>query len=207
MISKFRYILIAFILINSLLKAQEPTKESVYSEITDIYKYIQQVSFDFVLKEEGFSGHLTAKKGNKYKMVVNKRVIICNGKTVWNYSPDENKVYISDFEEFEDQLSIDKIFFSFLNSFKPLKITEGKNEKGEKVYTLLLKTDKDFETTMNISLVELTINHETFDIEKFQINEPQKMTWIIKKLKLRKKSEDSLFEFYPPENCEIVDLR
>jgi outer membrane lipoprotein-sorting protein len=183
------------------------TKESVHQELINIYKHVTQVSFEFTLLQEKFKGYLTAKSGNKYKMVVAERIIISNGKTIWNYSEKENKVVISDFEELSDQVSIDKIFFSFLNTFKPAKLSEATTSKGVKSYILTLKADEKFKSLMHISTVDIWVDMGTYDIIQFEITEPQKMTWIIDKMKLRKKSDDSIFEFKPNDSCTVIDLR
>lgn len=204
---KMILVIFTIMLVLTNLRADSPTKDTVYQELINIYKYVTQVSFDFVLLQEKFKGHLTAKKGNKYKMVVAERVIISNGKTIWNYSEKENKVVISDFEELTEQVSIDQIFFSFLNKFKPIKLSEATTSKGIKSFILTLKADDKFKSLMHISTVDIWVDKGSYDIIQFEIAEPQKMTWIIDKLKLRKKSEDSIFEFKPNDSCIVVDLR
>jgi len=199
-----KFILI-FIILNQTTNCQ--TANEIYQSLLKIYKNVIQVSFDFNLIEEGIQGHLIAKKGNKYKITIGDREIICNGKTVWNYSKSDKKVFINDFEENEDQVSIDKIFFSFLNSFEPIKLTEINKSDGTNAYVLTLKTNETFRTTLHINSVKITVHKETFDILEFQISEPQKMTWEIKKMQLRKKADDKIFEFQIPEGIEVIDLR
>ncbi len=200
-----KIIFFIFFILNQVSFSQ--SADDVYNDLLKIYKHVLQVSFDFKLIEEGIEGHLIAKKGNKYKITIDDREIICNGKTVWNYSKSENKVFISDFEDNEEQISIDKIFFSFLNSFEPVKLSVLNNSDGTSAYILTLKTDETFRTSQHINSVKIMIHKETYDILQFQIFEPQKMTWVIKNLRLRKKADDKLFDFQIPEGTAIVDLR
>jgi outer membrane lipoprotein-sorting protein len=182
-------------------------KDSVYKDLVGIYKHTAQVSFNFNLLEENFKGTLTAKKGNKYKMVVGDRIIICNGKSIWNYSPKDNKVVISNFEDSKDQVSIEELFFSFLLNFEPVKITEQVVNKNQTIFILSLKPKKNFKTMHEINSVDIWIDSGTYDILKFHITEPQEMTWVISKLRLRKSADDSIFEFEPNNECTVIDLR
>ncbi|MFC2130650.1 outer membrane lipoprotein carrier protein LolA [Bacteroidota bacterium] len=196
-----------FVVIPLFTCYSQDSKEKIYDELVKIYKYVTTVSFDFKLLEENFSGSLTVKKGNKYKMEIGGRIIISNGKTIWNYSPKENKVVISDLEEIGDQVSLESFFFSFLENFQPVKLTEKKTSKGIEAYVLDLKVKENTKSFQKISTVEIWIDRGTYDIIQFHINEPQQMTWHIEKLRLRKKASNSIFDFQPNEDCTIVDLR
>ncbi len=182
-------------------------EDSVYNELVNIYKHVIQVSFNFKLVEEKFTGSLTAKKGNKYKMVIGDRVIVCNSKNIWNYSPKENKVVISSFEESSEQVSIESLFFSFLENFEPVKITEKELPKNQTAFILTLKPRKNFKSLHQISSVDIWIDSGTYDILRFHITEPQPMTWLISKLRLRKKADDAIFDFIPNKECTVIDLR
>ncbi|MFH1051176.1 MAG: outer membrane lipoprotein carrier protein LolA [bacterium] len=182
-------------------------KDTVYKELVNIYKHVVQVSFNFKLVEENFTGSLTAKKGNKYKMVIGDRIIVCNSKNIWNYAPKENKVVISSFEESSDQVSIESMFFSFLENFEPVKITEMELKKNQEAFILTLKPRKNYKSLHQISSVDVWIDSGTYDILKFHITEPQPMTWLISKLRLRKKADDAIFEFEPNNDCTVIDLR
>jgi|GEM_PF-418921 len=193
--------------LNSIELEAQSKKDSVYKELVNIYKNVVQVSFNFKLLEEHFTGTLTAKKGNKYKLIVGDRVIICNAKNIWNYSPKENKVVISKFEESSEQVSIEALFFSFLQNFEPVKIDESIVSKNQTVYILTLKPKKNIKSLHQISSVDVWIDSGTYDILKFHITEPQTMTWLISKLRFRKSAEDALFEFEPNKDCTVIDLR
>jgi len=205
-ILKITVLLILFLFISTTANTQTK-KDSVYKELVSIYKHVVQVSFNFKLVEENFIGSLTAKKGNKYKMVVGERIIICNSKNIWNYSPKDNKVVISNAEESGEQVSIEAVFFSFLENFEPSKITESILSKNQIAYILTLKPRKNFKSLHQISSVDIWVDSGTYDILKFHITEPQSMTWLISKLRLRKHAEDSLFEFEPNKECTVIDLR
>jgi outer membrane lipoprotein-sorting protein len=197
------FLLITF---TSLIYSQA-TKEQVFFELVNIYKHVRQVSFHFNLIEENFSGSLTAKKGNKYKMVIGDRLVISDGKTIWNFSPKENKVVISNFEEIKDQVSLENLFFSFLENFEPANIKESNEHSENGIYILSLHAKEKFKSFHHINSVELWVDRGTYDILRFIITNPQKMTWQISKLRLRKKAKDNLFKFIPNDDCTIIDLR
>lgn len=199
-------IVVVSIFLSSFTTAQSK-KDSVYRELVNIYKHVTQVSFNFKLVEENFRGSLTAKKGNKYKMVVGDRIIICNADYIWNYSPKDNKVVISSFKDSKDNVSIEGLFFSFLENFEPVNIKENILSKNQTAYILTLKPKKNFKSLHQISAVDIWIDSGTYDILRFHITEPQPMTWLISKLRLRKNADDALFEFEPNKDCTVIDLR
>jgi len=204
----FKIILVLILLSNIFSVTQSQSKkDSVYKELVNIYKHVVQVSFNFKLLEENFTGSLTAKKGNKYKMVVGDRIIICNAKNIWNYSPKENKVVISSFEESSDHVSIEGLFFSFIENFEPVKISEKEFSKNQTALILSLKPRKNYNSLHQISSVDIWIDSGTYDILRFHITEPQTMTWLVSKLRLRKKADDGIFEFVPNKDATVIDLR
>ena len=200
-------IIFLFALCSITIGNAQSKKDSVYKELVNIYKHVIQVSFNFKLIEENFTGSLTAKKGNKYKMVIADRIIICNSKSIWNYAPKENKVVISSFEESSDQVSIESLFFSFLENFEPVNMTESVLSKNQTAWILSLKPKKNFKSMHQISSVDIWIDSGTYDTIKFHITEPQHMTWLISKLRLRKQADDAIFEFVPNKECTVIDLR
>jgi outer membrane lipoprotein carrier protein len=205
-ISKLFFVVFLMTISYNVLLCQA-TKESVYSELVNIYKHVTTISFNFHQIEENMKGSITAKEGNKYKMVLEERIIVCNGKTIWNYVPKDNKVVISNYEEIGDQVSLESLFFSFLDDFKPVKLEEANTSEGVTAYVLTLKVKDNSKNFKSISTVQVWVNKGTYDIIQFHITEPHKMTWLIDRLRLRRHSENSIFEFSPQKDCKIIDLR
>lgn len=200
-----RKILILLLLIGILfsISVAKLSKHDVYKKLLDIYGNIESVSLDFNLVGNGFSGNLIAKKGNNYKMEIGERIIICNGKTIWNYSPKDNKVVISDFEKERDNISLEDIFFTFIKNFEIDSLTHFKDDS----YLIRLKTMDSSNFINDISEINLKIS-KFFIIQSIQIIEnSETLTWQIKNLNCTNHFKDNEFEFKLPKNCSIIDLR
>ena len=168
------------------------------------YGNIESVSLNFKLVGNDFSGNLIAKKGNKYKMNLGDRIIICDGKTIWNYSEKDNKVVIGDFQKDNENISLEDIFFSFIENFEPVSLISMKDGNS---YLIKLKSKDSINYMPDISEVNLKISKK-FIIESIQIIENNEtLTWQIRKLKYTNHIEDSEFEFAIPKKCTVIDLR
>ena len=160
------------------------------------------------MQEGGIKGILSAKKGNKYRMDLGSRLIICNGKTIWNYSPEDNKTVISSYEANSQQISLEDIFFSFIDIFEPIEIKAVVNSRGRNSYMLKLKPKSESKHFRMIKEVNIWVDRRNYSLQSFQvIEEGQTLSWRISKLKTKEKFTDDLFEFQIPKGSTVVDLR
>ena len=197
-------IYLVFLIISTSNSVSELSKQDVYLKLLDIYGKVESVSLDFKLVGRDFSGNLIAKKGNKYKMKIDDRLIICNGKTIWNYSKKDNKVVIGDFQKDNENISLEDIFFSFIENFKPISLLSLDDSNS---YSIKLKSKDSINYMSDISEVNLKITKK-YIIKSIQIIENNEtLTWQINKLKCTNHIDDNEFEFTLPKKCTVIDLR
>lgn len=208
MIKKVLYLLVITAISMQLLYSQTE-KDDIYKALSAKYGNLKTINLFFKSAEDGkVQGSLTAKKGNKYIIKAQNRVITCNGKTIWNYTPKDNKVVLSSYESGQgNELSIETFFFNFIKEFKPVSLTKERNSKGIVVYVLTLEPDKS-KSSLNIKKVKIWVEEAKNTITKVQsIDDQGTNTYIISKIFTNKNIPDKTFDFKNPKDVNVIDLR
>ena len=175
-----------------LLKALQ----NKFNDLSDLTAQFEQSSNG----EVNLAGKIFYKKGNKFRLEMRDITIISDGKTVWNYSKNRNKVIISDYDSSQPSiLSIENL----INNY-PSKCSVSEETKGKtKLLTLIPK-----EKGLSFSKMILNVGDNDL-IQKAEIEQSAsgKIEITIKDYKLNKGIPGSEFTFTPPEGCKTVDLR
>lgn len=173
-------------------------KNDTFESIKDKYKNVESIYIEFYMNNQPKSiGKVTAKKGNKYKIDFQNRLIFCNGKTLWNYSKSDNKVLISNFKELQN-ISLEKLFFSEMKESTPIELSKINTNNENKAWELELKNTK---TNM---LYNLYLN-SNYDIVSIKILD-YKQEWFIKQIEVNKSNKEN-FDFNISDKMEVIDLR
>lgn len=180
-------------------------KDEVFNRLKDKYSNLETISFDFKSDSKlGISASIVAKKGNKYRITMNERVIYSNAESIWNYSIRDKNVLISKFKNLKSG-SLEQIFFDFVKNFKASSLQKTNNSKGENSRMLELvpidtknnmydKIEFSIDDKLNINGIVLVKNYK-------------KESFIISNIKLNEKIDDKYFEFENKDKIEIIDLR
>jgi outer membrane lipoprotein-sorting protein len=130
---------VLFVCVSFLVNAQDqdPKAKAILDDLSKTTKAYKTITADYVFtilnKEKKQVEKQAGKvliKGNKFKLDIPGNTIVCDGKTLWNYSKDAKEVTIKNFEaENEDQLNPSKIFTIYETGYK------FKYDKEEKVGT------------------------------------------------------------------------
>jgi len=128
-----------FVCVSLIVNAQDqdPKAKAILDDLSKTTKAYKTITADYVFtilnKEKKQVEKQAGKvliKGNKFKLDIPGNTIVCDGKTLWNYSKDAKEVTIKNFEaENEDQLNPSKIFTIYETGYK------FKYDKEEKVGT------------------------------------------------------------------------
>lgn len=187
-----------FLLFLNSIQALGLNKNELLNSLQSKYKSINQVYLEFSnINNPDIIGTITAKKGNNYKIDYFGRIIYCNGKTIWNYSKNDNKVLISNYKDLQN-ISLESLFFKELNDSKAIELNKVNSNDKEKSWELKLKNSKtEFEYVLYLN--------ENKDITSIKFTEIDQ-EWKILKIDLKNSSEES-FEFKVTEKMEVIDLR
>jgi outer membrane lipoprotein-sorting protein len=205
----YSIIVIILILTISANLYSQLDKETVYKKITEKYGNAKSITMNFNLSSQpGMKGTLKASRGNKYFVKLKDRTLVCNGKTVWNYSTKDNNVVISNFESSENDFSIESFFFNFLNNYKPVKFVKESSSDGNYSYVLTLEAASKASQKGGIKSAFVRIDIETYSILNVEIvTDSGVQSWDLKKIITNVNLPDKIFEFTPPKDSKIVDLR
>ena len=126
---------------------------------------------------------------------------------IWNYSKQEKKVVISQFEENTSSFSIDNFFFSFLNGYKP--VNYYKENSSAKGLAYVLEMEPISKSSQSITITKLKLWLDTgLNIQKVEILTPQSpQTWEISNFQINPSIAKKVFQFTAPKDCEVIDLR
>lgn len=106
--------------------------KAILGKLSDKMKSLKSLkaNFNFVVSNNGRGTSRNGTfymKGDKYKVVMDKQEIMCDGRTVWTYLKDANEVQVSDYNASEQTISPSKLFTDFYD--KEYSYTYGGTSK------------------------------------------------------------------------------
>jgi len=175
------------------------SKQTIFEKLAKNYKNAKTIVVEFRNEDDSMNGTLTADKAGRYIIKTNSRTICSDKKSVWNFSKDDNKVIISDYEESGD-ISIENVFFDFAENYIQ------KSETKESDYTVLYLTPK--KKSGSAGDVKLLISPMDLQIKKIIfVSNYGEDSWRILKIKTNIKIPNNFFDFKEPKDVQVIDLR
>jgi outer membrane lipoprotein carrier protein len=169
--------------------------QNKFNTIKDFTANIEQTNSG----KSSLSGKIYFMKENNFRIEFGNSLIVSDGKSSWNHNKKENKVIITDYEEDGSLFSINYLVYQF-----PAQC----DLKGEQNGNLRKLTLTPKSRTSNLGEVTLWINNDDL-IEKIQTNDAASglMELSFSNLKINQTLPGSLFQFSPPQESKIIDLR
>ena len=196
-------------LVDNDMIAQQSSEE-VYAAVKKKYGGASslQCSFSSVLGgQPSIIGTVKAKKGNKFVLDLGSRIIACNGETVWNFTKTTNTVVVSNYVD-KGQISIEKVFFTLLSAYTSATTFAERTSKGEKYITLRLLPPSPDKIINGVRSISLELSPKLLAIQRISLIDPSgTQLWKVSSLKTESKLSDSIFEFTPPKDAQVVDMR
>ncbi len=167
--------------------------------------FSQKVKFGLSKAEYSASGMLYMKKSNHYRIEMEDRTFVTDGKTVWSYSPENKQVLIDTYKEDPRSFSPEKFLLSVPKDFYSAILAREKS-RGQTLVVLKL-TPKDDKSSMKS--LKLWVDEEEWLLRKAEIVDVNKNVRIYTVLDIRLNTtlSDSTFAFVAPPGVEVVDLR
>jgi chaperone LolA len=208
MLMKYNSIALIFLFFMHIsgLIAQDST-DQLFAQLRKKYGSMNslEVSFRSVEPISGIDGSLKALRSGKYHLSVSDRVIICDGKTIWNYVPARQNVTINTLKS-KPSSSLDIVLFTFLYNYQPKSLKDY--TVGNSTYQGLELVPKNGKTAMGIKSLTVFVKKGGSEIKRIRaIEGQQELVWDINTLKTNTSFSESLFSFSPPKGAEIIDLR
>lgn len=175
-------------------------KDKVFETLKRKFTKVESIAVEFYSTNYK-RGNLLAKKGGRFRLQVGSRLIVSNGKEIWNYSATEKKVVIQKVE-ISNTISLDNFLLNFAIDFEPVSFTRENSSQSGARNCLQLKYKPE---PSHIIRVYLNERNEIREIAfAFGNNEE---SFVIKSLRVNPKVTDAQFNFKIPKDTEVIDLR
>ncbi len=205
--ASLRVLSLLFCLVIAAPLLAQQNAESLHKHIVDQLsgaKSIRIVAKSAALKNTTVT--IRAKRNNHYIMELNDRRIVCDGKTIWNYTPSKKSVVISTFDEQNASLSVEKLLLELVAVYKPVGLSSQNNSKSGSAY--LLRLEPNGAARYGVKSIQLGIDKSKLNIVSVRIDSEQgAQEWSISQLQFNADIADSQFRFTPPKGVDVIDLR
>lgn len=183
-------------------------KSEVIAHFQNSLKGLSSISFNFNDEShKGVTGSLSAIKGNKYRIITEDRSIYCDGNRIWNYTPNDNKVIVSEFDPNRANLSIEGIFFGLIDKMQIEQFTkEHSTKKSNQLYKVSFKPNQEYSKRYKVNKVNIWINEDK-EIQYISTEYNSAIQkWKISNLKINPKIKAEIFKFSAPKDCKTIEL-
>ena len=181
--------------------------EEMYATVNDATaEFTQTVSFKYAKIEQSFSGTVSMKKKNKYRVESQQQTLVTDGAIVWVYSPVNNQVLIDLFRESPNTFSPEKFLVGLPKNFRATLVDDNTPEgHAATVLKLLPKSD----VSKFVKSLKVWINDNDWSVRRVEyvdMNETRTV-YSLKSIIFNSGISDERFVFKVPEKAEVVDLR
>lgn len=201
-------LLVALVAGTALAVGTPRDAESIFQSIQRKYGEATSLQVVFAQKDNpAITGKLTVKRDNKFMIELDDRIVICNGSTMWNYTPSKNKVIVSNYVDGSDAISPQKLFMSFPKTYVPSLLRESRSS-GEDYIVLALRPKNQQSVVGGLQKITMKLSPRTMEIAEIEIFDGSNVrAWVISGLKTDINVSDSDFEFTPADDIRVIDLR
>ncbi len=184
--------------------------QSVFARVQKQYGESESIRAQFFTRMPGDAnmvrGTLLVKRGNKFRLDMSGRTVVCNGQTVWNYDHNEKKVVISTFKNNPATVSPEKIFLGFPKTYKPTIKQESASEG--RLLRLVLTPSSARDAVGGMQEVTMRLVPETLKLKELLISDGSATyQWTMTELIINAGLKDVQFEYTIPNGAQVVDLR
>jgi outer membrane lipoprotein carrier protein len=200
----------------ALGQSQTPSLDEIVTKVQKQYDthadfkahFVQESMVKSLGKKQSSEGTVSFKKPGKMRWTYQKpfkQELISDGKTLWNYRPEDKQVMVSQMSQ-AVQGKVPSTFLAGLGNLKlDFQVRWGKEPSAKESYYLEL-TPNEFQGSLE--KLFLLIDRENFRILQAKIQDVMGNTTLISfsKIQFDNRLSDSLFTFTPPPGVEVFKL-
>lgn len=212
LISSAQIFLFYFCPIQLSRAGDNPTASEIVRNVQDKYKQIDDAVIKFtqtvvlplskIVKTT--EGTLYLKKGNKYRIESENRIVVTDGKTSWFYLAGPKQVVIDNYRDDKNTVNPDRFLLDVPTDYFAVLLATQKSDK-DTTYILRLtpKSDDSFIRAIKISI------DGSWTVRRAEVSDMNdtKSTYTVDDLKINTGLSDSDFKFIPPKDAQVVDMR
>lgn len=195
-----------------VLSSQTPAAADILDKVRARYRSITDVSADFrqtVTLRYRPKGRVTAgsahvKKGNKFRINSDQQTIVCDGSTLWMYTPKSQQVLIDSYRGNRQAFSPDR----FLTGL-PKEFVAVSHDRNGAVYTLRLKPSEEASVYANIVTLTVWTTEGEWLADSIAMAEKNGTTTTIALRNIRFNSgiADETFHFTVTPEMHVVEMK
>ncbi len=198
------FTLVLPLLIAARVAAADEASE-LFARVAERYGHAKSAVIQF--KEEGgtsIRGTLTTKGMDKYRLELADRTIVCDGATVWNYTPATKSVTIDKYRKTTRTLSPE-----FFLSRVPTNAKAALGRAPSADRRVLVLEPPHVDDWGQVRKLTMQLTFPALTLEKATVELTDGTTRAIKILAQRINTavSDAAFTFTPPKGVEVLDLR
>ncbi len=167
--------------------------------------FTESIQFGATKIEQNFRGTLVVRKGNKYRVEMERQTVVTDGKSIWSFNKTTNQLFVDRYEEDPRTISPDKVLVSLPDRYTPAIL--GKEILGKKETTIvkLLPREED----SHIRGIKVWVDTDQWIMRKVQVVDASdnQYTYTADETTFDTGVPDSLFSFSPPPGASVIDLR
>ena len=166
--------------------------------------FTQTVTSDFSSDTTRLEGRLVLKQ-SKYRVETQEQVLVTDGTTSWVYTPADSQVVVNTAERDPSTLSPETFFTNYAERYDVVN-TRSARQDGTP-HTVLALTPKTSDTLFED--VTLWVRAGDPIVTRLQVTDRNGSTITIdlRDIELNPSLSDSVFQFEPPADVEVIDLR
>jgi chaperone LolA len=179
--------------------------QAKYDDLTDAtIQFTQSTRFKVSHAEQSVKGTLYFKKKSRYRIETDQRVIVTDGKTAWSHNLRTNQVLVNTYREETSSLSPERLLVHYPDDFYSAYV--GEEKVGSDACYALTLTPKE-ETTFAASM-KIWVTRQ-WTIKKVELSDVAGTvtTYVIASIAIDRGLPDAKFEFKPPPDASVIDLR
>ncbi len=210
---------IIIISLSSFIMVKDPAATKVLDQASAKFKLLKSFKADYTMlventqnkMKETYSGTVEV-SGTKFKIVTADTEIYCDGETVWSYMKEDNEVTVTEYDEEDGFMNVDKILTIYKSGYKYVMLPE-QTVASVACYVIDFEPDLTPEErkTNQVYKIRMSLEKSTHVIKSWKIFERNgnRFTYTIKNFKANQAVTDALFKFDKSKHLgvEVEDLR
>ncbi len=183
-----------------------------YDELKSLScKFKKKHYWKLVGQETEIKGRLYVQKPDRFRFETGVQTVVTNGTTAWNFVPENEQVLLSTYERVHEDQSYEKLLFDLIllggyeGEYSARLAGEERIDRKACYLVVLSAGEED----LYIARVRLWVDRKVWlvrRVEYLNLNDDI-TTYELTDLKVDKTLDSGLFEFTPPDDVEVIDLR
>jgi outer membrane lipoprotein-sorting protein len=174
-------------------------------------KFEKRHYWKLVDQEQQIAGKLFVEKPNRFRLETSIQTVVTDGKTAWNYVPQNQQVVVSNYESVKADRSYEKLLFDLVllggydDRFRPEYVGEERVE-GQRTHRVDLKSIEEDGYITDVRLWMDRRDGLVRKVEYHNINNDV-TTYVLSDFRVNRKLKEGTFTFLAGDETDVVDLR